>query len=406
MRIVVAAAGSRGDAVPFGALAARLQEAGHRVRLLTHESLRDLVADGVPTIGVASDPAQLLTGPAAAALRRGDLRGLNRTRGEFAAFLAAFHDPAQRELAGAGLLIASTMAIAAVDAALERGVPVIRAHLWPENTALTGPMPLLPYGWRIPAPLRRGMRAGLRRVEPYLAGFDGGWVRGRLRLRPHHRAGLTTHTHGTMFALSPLLLGAEPVGGYATGWWTGPPEGGLSAATVDLLSRPGTWLHIGFGSMPQTLPEQVLELVSAAARRVGVRAVVQLPGAEGLDDGTVCGIGTEPHAALFDRVALSVHHGGSGTTGVAVGAGIASVVVPHLADQFWWGHRLQALGLAPPLLPRPLLSPDRLARRIEVALRAAVRRRCAEIGERVRAEDGTGAAVRFVECAVADGGRR
>lgn len=407
MRVVLATVGTRGDAVPFAALAARLLREGHEPVLVTHESFRDTAPAGAVVHIVPGDAHQLLAGPGGRALRRLDPVGLNRARGEFAAFVSAVAAPVSAALEGADLLIASTFAIGAVDVARQRGVPVVRAHQWPENEALHGPMPLLPYAWALPAPARRAMRAGMRRAEPYLGGFDGGWRRGRLRLHPHHPAGLTGTTHGSLLAVSPRLLAGLPVDAAVTGWWQ-EPEGPREPREpnipgVDPLAA-GTWVAMGFGSMPQAHPERLWELASTAARRVGVRLALQLPGTEGREDGTARGLGAVPHEVLFARVALAVHHGGAGTTGAAARAGVPTVVVPHVADQFFWGHRAQRLGIAPRPLPRPLLTADRLARALDQGLREAPRRRAAALGEQVRAEDGTGAAVHHLERVLAHPG--
>ena len=47
-------------------------------------------------------------------------------------------------------------------------------------------------------------------------------------------------------------------------------------------------------------------------------------------------------------MAAVVHHGGAGTTGAALRAGVPSVVIPFIADQFFWAHHLHKLGVAPP----------------------------------------------------------
>lgn len=406
MRVVLATAGTRGDAVPFAALAARLLREGHEPVLVTHESLRDTAPAGAVVRTVPGDAHQLLAGPGGRALRRLDPVGLNRARGEFAAFVSAVAAPVSAALEGADLLLASTFAIGAVDVARQRGVPVVRAHQWPENEALHGPMPLLPYAWALPEPARRALRAGMRRAEPYLGGFDGGWRRCRLRLHPHHPAGLTGTTHGSLLAVSPRLLAGLPVDAAVTGWWQ-EPEGQRDPNTPGVVPlSAGTWVAMGFGSMPQAHPERLWELASTAARRVGVRLALQLPGTEGWEDGTVRGLDAVPHEALFARVALAVHHGGAGTTGAAARAGVPTVVVPHVADQFFWGHRAQRLGISPPPLPRALLTADRLARALEQGLREAPRRRAAALGEQVRAEDGTGTAVRHLERVLAHPGAR
>lgn len=408
MRIVLAAAGSRGDVLPFAALARGLAERGHEVTLLTHNVLLptlDLPA-GVSGVGAPSDPGTLLAGPAAQALRRGSPRALNRTRHLFADFVHAFAAPARIAVTGADVVIASSFAVAAVDAALTAGVPVIRAHQWPEQPGLDGPMPLLPYAWRLPAPARRLARGALRVVEPYLGGLDGWWERGRLQLHARHPVGLTTTTLGTLHAVSPSVVPDRAPGICVTGWWVG-PDGGLSEAAAGLLMQPGPWVFVGFGSMQQSDPEQLLDQIARACAALGVRAVVQL-GAAGdprrgpATDATAVPIGPEPHSALFPLMSAVVHHGGSGTTGAAVRAGTPSVVVPHFADQYYWGHRLAALGVAPPAIPRRRLTAAALTRRLEEALRPGMQRRAVDLGARVRAEDGVATAVRYIERRVAD----
>lgn len=420
MKAVLAAVGSRGDVLPFGPLAARLLREGHEVTLVTHRSLAHLVPPEVPVVPVDSDPGHLLSGPAAQALRRGSLPGLNRSREEFADFLAAAHDPAADVLPGADVLVASSMALAPVHAALSRGVPVVRGHLWPEATGHAGPMPLVPYSWLLPAPARWAARASLRRLERYFAGFDGGWHRGRLRLHPHHPVGLTTHTAGSLCAMSPSLLetgrretaapgdpqrrsrpeGTLRDGTLATGWWHAPTRHDATPPGTIGAPRTGATVAIGFGSMPQEHPERLLEDVAWAARRTGLRALVQIPGLPVMDDGRVGVVGEVEHDDLFSRADLAVHHGGSGTTGAAVRAGIPAAVVPHFGDQYWWGHRLHAAGVAPRPVPRALLTRERLARLMESGLSDGRTLAARSLGLRVRMEDGTGHAVRFLEDAV------
>jgi vancomycin aglycone glucosyltransferase len=40
-----------------------------------------------------------------------------------------------------------------------------------------------------------------------------------------------------------------------------------------------------------------------------------------------------------------VHHGGAGTTTTATRAGAPQVIVPHIADQPYWGRRVTELGI-------------------------------------------------------------
>lgn len=396
-KVVVAAVGSRGDVVPFANLAARLAASGHDVTLVTHAAYGHLADPAIRLVPVASDPTALLAGPAARAVRRVSPRELNRTRHHFADFLHAAHEPTRAVLPGADLLIASTFAVAAVDEALRQSVPVVRAHMWPEYPGSEGPMPVLPYGWLLPGPVRRVARGALRRAEPYLGGVHGWWRRGRLHLVARHPVGLTTATLGSLYAFSPHLVTPLPSQGVVTGWWTDPDPPGLSPEVARALDDGADWISVGFGSMQQDDPDELLSLVGAACERLGVRAVVQLGQVRGSPHPSLLCIGDEPHDALFARTRAVVHHGGAGTTGSVVRSGVPSVVVPHFADQFYWGSRLHALGVAPRPVPRAFASAGTLARLIERALAPEPARRAALLADRVRAEDGCGHAVRQVE---------
>lgn len=276
MKVVVAAIGSRGDAMPFANLAARFASRGHDVTLVTHQALSGLAHPSLRVITVASDPNALIAGPAARAVRRCNPMELNRTRDLFAEFVHSAQEPTREALSDADVLVASTFAIASVDEALQQSVPVVRAHMWPEYPGRSGPMPLLPYAWLVPGPVRRLARQALHHAERYLGGVDGRWRRGRLHLVSRHPVGLRTATSGSLYAFSPHVVPSLPQDGPVTGWWTGSgatPR--LSEAVAGALDEGGDWIYAGFGSMDQGDPTAFLDLLGSACERAGVRAVVQ-----------------------------------------------------------------------------------------------------------------------------------
>ncbi len=149
-------------------------------------------------------------------------------------------------------------------------------------------------------------------------------------------------------------------------------------------------VYLGFGSMTDPDPDATTRLILDAALQAGCRAIVSA-GWAGLGEGplpeSVHRIGPVDHARLFPRVAAVVHHGGAGTTTTAARAGAPQIVIPHGVDQYYWAARMQALGCAPPALPRHRLSCERLAGSLRAVLdNEALAMRARELGERIRGE--------------------
>jgi UDP:flavonoid glycosyltransferase YjiC (YdhE family) len=105
-----------------------------------------------------------------------------------------------------------------------------------------------------------------------------------------------------------------------------------------------------------------------------------------------------PHSWLFPRVAAVVHHGGAGTTAAGLRAGVPAVIVPFFGDQPFWGQRIAELGVGPKPVPRKKLTVERLAEAIQTAvIDDGMRQRAADLGSKIRAEDGVGRAVEIIQ---------
>jgi sterol 3beta-glucosyltransferase len=166
-------------------------------------------------------------------------------------------------------------------------------------------------------------------------------------------------------------------------------------------------VFLSFGSMLTFARDNAAEAVTimkSALRLSGARGIIQAPEAlvSGLaSDETAHFIARAPHAKLFPLCSLVVHHGGAGTTQSAVSAGRPSVVVPHAADQFFWGDRLHALGLAAKPLKRTSLTEGALGKRLSQALSdPGMRTRAEEVAKGIRLEDGPARAAELIEQAL------
>jgi len=174
--------------------------------------------------------------------------------------------------------------------------------------------------------------------------------------------------------------------------WT--PPAALSA----FLDEGEPPIYIGFGSMAGFDRRRMAQTLIEA---VGGRRALFYPGWSGLDPSILPSnfhvVGDTPHAWLFARVAVAVHHGGAGTTHSATRAGIPSVVVPFAGDQFFWAQRLHRLGAAAAPLSGKVLTAEALARAIDFALRPSTRARAAELGAAMKEENGLRTAVSAIE---------
>jgi UDP:flavonoid glycosyltransferase YjiC (YdhE family) len=163
-------------------------------------------------------------------------------------------------------------------------------------------------------------------------------------------------------------------------------------------------VYFTFGSMmlhDLNYIKEALDIWIETVRKVGVRAIFQLP-YDDLSvfktDDKIFKVKRAPYKKIFPKCSLIIHHGGAGTTQSSIRAGRPSVVVAHMADQFFWGAELERLGVAGRTHTRKGLTPHKLAKSIKQVLASPeMSKRAKEIGAIMSKENGTDAAVRLIE---------
>ena len=161
-------------------------------------------------------------------------------------------------------------------------------------------------------------------------------------------------------------------------------------------------IYIGFGSMVASDVAALARDAIIAARALGRRAIIA-GGWAGLDRylpdaDDVCVVDAVPHDLVLPHVAAAVHHGGAGTTTAAARAGVPQVVLPHILDQFYWAHRVEALNLGPAGLAVEIANAEMLTARISTALTdQRMRDTAAAFGPRVAARNGVHAGADILE---------
>ncbi|MGD0460646.1 MAG: glycosyltransferase [Terriglobia bacterium] len=178
----------------------------------------------------------------------------------------------------------------------------------------------------------------------------------------------------------------------------------LPVGLDEFLAAGESPVYMTFGSMmPNSLEyiRETADLWTAAIKQVGCRAIIQLP-VDDLSifdtDDRVFKVKRSPYVSVFPRCAAIVHHGGAGTTQSSLLAGRPSIVVAHMADQFFWGDELKRLGAGGKTLSRNGLSAGKLAKGIEKVLGdSGMAERAASLGQQIARENGVANAVRLIE---------
>ncbi|HXV92598.1 MAG TPA: glycosyltransferase [Pseudonocardia sp.] len=404
MRIAVLSLDTRGGVQPYAALALGLQRAGHDVRLLASEDFAPgLRARGLDVVALSGD-SQATVRASGGVAEMGRLETVRFMREQ-----TARHIGRQVEEIVAGCTDADLMTggvggmVVGLPVAEKLGLPFLEAHLQPLGPP-TGAYPgvLTPHVPRwLGAPGRRWSHRLSSTSLRVMFGHTVRLARAELGLpaRPApRRADLPT-----LYGYSSHVLPVPPEWGpdrHVTGYWMLPHGDSWSPppALEAFLAAGPSPVCIGFGSMAGKDPEALTALVTDAVRRAGLRAVL-LSGWGGLQDlvgdaGDVLVLDEAPHDWLLPRCVAVVHHGGAGTTGAALAAGVPAIVVPFGVDQPFWGSRVAALGAGPTPIPRRRLTADALADALRAtAADRGMRERAAELGTRIRAEDGVARAV-------------
>lgn len=412
MTITILAAGSRGDVQPYVALGVALRQAGARVRLATFGAFATLVEGaGLEFFQLPGD----IMGVAASADVKHALEADNPLK-----VLLSFNQ--LKTLAAglnAGFFAACADATAVVyhpgasigdSIARHLGVPGILAAPFPMVRTADYPALVFYDGPRLGRAYNRLTHRAFEEIM---------WVASHDTVKAFWRktAGRVPAGFGNPFGRSPTpntptLIGCSrhvfaqpadwPADVHQTGYWfldepdwTPPP--GLNA----FLEAGPAPVYVGFGSIGS--PAQAAattRLVITALQQSGHRGLLAT-GWSGLSaeiplPPEIYRLDSAPHGWLFPRVAAVVHHGGAGTTAAGLRAGVPSVLIPHGNDQFAWGRRVHELGVGPRPLPRKRLTLEALADALTAVRSPDMRAAAADLGRRIRTEDGAGTAARLI----------
>ncbi len=424
MTIVLLTSGTRGDVQPFIALGQELRRSGAEVRVAAPESFADFVTrSGLEHTPVRGDVAAIASSELARKARQADtplkfVTGLRNP--ELREMLQKSTEDLYHACEGADAIVWHPGAAIGFFAAEAMGAASVLASPFPIARTAEYPSLLFYKGYDGRASHRLWNRLTHLLFEKGLWTIAGAPVRAFWRREigalpdgfraPYSRQ--STPSRPTIVSCSPEVF-PRPADRHENvhmdGYWF--PDEDTSFRPSPALER---WLesgpkpvYIGFGSIAD--PDAATFNTSVALEaleRTGQRGLLAR-GWGGLAEpepgnANVFVIDSAPHDWLFPRMRAVVHHGGAGTSAAAFRAGVPSVIVPHANDQFAWARRAHELGVAAEPIRRKELSADRLTAALLQCEVSRVPEAAAELGARIRAENGRARAaqvvLRAIEC--------
>ncbi len=408
MKITILAIGSEGDVRYLFALGKALLTEGYTINFATHRIFETRVSNlGFDYSLIRVNPGEFLNSDAGqVAVKQGRVLDFIRT---LKPVVQEAGIDSWTACQGTEALIYSPVAwYFGADIGDKLGVPNLAA--WPQPVDPTSAFP----SWLV---TQNDLGRPLNRLTYYVThalswwpvqSSVNQWRQEQLNLPPHgpfwHHE-YHQRPNPVLYSFSPHVVTKPPDWGdhiTITGYWF-LDEGIRWQPPVELanfLAAGSPPVYIGFGSMSNRTPQEMTSLALEAIALANVRGILAT-GWGGITNqelpDTVFHIDFAPHDWLFPRMAAAVHHGGAGTTGAALRAGIPCIVVPHMMDQPFWGKRVADLGVGPKPISRKKLTSGSLAEAIKQAVNdQQMRQRAATLGEYIRAEDGIGEAVKVI----------
>lgn len=381
--------GSRGDVQPYIALCKGLMAEGHQVKIATHAEFKDWIeGHGIEFGMVEGDPAKLMQ----LCIENGTftMSFLQKASSTMRTWLDGLLATSWVACQGTDVLIESPSAMAGIHIAEKLRVPYFRAFGMPWTRTRTYPHAFL-------TPERK--LGGAFNMSTY-ALFDlifwqgtarqiNSWRKSMLSLPSTSLDKLKPNKVPFLYNFSPEVV--PPPMDFSdwirvTGYWFLDEGGKDWTPPAELVSFIGKAredgkkiVYIGFGSIILDNPAKFTREIIDAVLKADVRCILSKGWSDRLDasndfaetpakqgdkesrrEGTAVkgsptseiplppemfSIKSAPHDWLFNQIDAAAHHGGSGTTGASLRAGIPTIIRPFFGDQFFFGGRVEDLGV-------------------------------------------------------------
>ncbi|TDL23150.1 UDP-Glycosyltransferase/glycogen phosphorylase [Rickenella mellea] len=401
--------GSRGDVQPYIALGLGLMKDGHTVTIVTHEEYKEWVEGwGIRHRTAGGDPGALMK--LSVEHKMFSPQFFKESLGNFRKWLDELLVDAWEQCKDADVLLESPSAMAGVHIAEALHIPYFRTFTmpWTKTTAF-------PHSFLSPP-----VESASFNVSSYIlfdnvfwaatSGQVNRWRRHTLKLGNTDMGHLAQskipfiYNFSTAVVPKPMDWGDSIViSGY---WFLDNPELKWTPPTtlLDWIAKARAdgkaIVYIGFGSITVPDPAAMTRSIIKAVLKSDVRAIISKGWSARMakSDEPEIELPPEcytldkvPHDWLFPQIDAALHHGGAGTTGASLRAGIPTLIKPWFGDQFFWASRVQKLGAG--LKVSSLRSSDLSHALTKATTNRIMKERAATVGQRIRMEDGVRVAI-------------
>lgn len=418
MNITCLTIGSRGDVQPYIALCKGFIAQGHHAKIATHKEFGPWVErHGIEFAEVEGDPADLMR----ICVENGMFTPafFLEANSKFRSWLDGLLITSYEACKGADLIIESPSAMAGIHIAEKLQVPYFRAFTMPWTRTRA-----YPHAFSVPSSKKGGaynyMTYTLFDNVFWLAisGQINRWRGKTLGLMPTSLDKLQQNKVPFLYNFSPKVV-APPLDFSewikVTGYWfldegdsyRPPPdlEEFINKARRDNVKL----VYIGFGSVTVADSKQLMQQVMDAVKKADVRCILSKGWSDRFDvkkpstgvqeeeaplPDYIHSIRSAPHDWLFSRVDAVVHHGGAGTTGASLRAGVPTIIKPFFGDQFFFATRVEDLGVG---IKLDKITSHQLGKALWIATHdGRMQIKAKELGEGIRGEDGVQVAIKEV----------
>jgi sterol 3beta-glucosyltransferase len=365
LRITCLTIGSRGDVQPYIALCKGLLAEGHKPRIATHTEFEPWVRKhGIDFAPVDGDPAELMK----ICVENGmfTFSFLKEASAKFRGWIDELLTSAWKACQDSDLLIESPSAMAGIHIAEALGIPYFRAFGMPWTRTRA-----YPHAFAVPDHKMGGAYNMMTYVLfdnvfwKAISGQVNRWRKKELHLRGTNLEKLHPNKVPFLYNFSPSVV--VPPMDFSdwirvTGYWFLDEASGWTppADLTDFIARARAdgkkIVYIGFGSIVVSDPVAMTQTVVNSVLKADVRCILAKGWSDRLDNKDaskaevplppeILQIKSVPHDWLFEHIDAAAHHGGAGTTGASLRAGLPTIIKPFFGDQFFSGSRVEDLGV-------------------------------------------------------------